>query len=99
MPSIGSLCVVSYYSFIFLCYNRSPEKWRFLVLKSLLSVFNLKALDWVHCEEETGAYYQLSQNFYKLFLFSVQIFKVYFVQKTLAFKKIAIFFFKWDNLA
>ena len=36
MPSIGSLCVVSFYSFIFLYYNRSPEKWRFLALKSLL---------------------------------------------------------------
>ena len=24
------------------------------------TVFNLQASDWVHCEEETGAYYQLS---------------------------------------
>ena len=24
------------------------------------TVFNLQALDWVHCEEETGAYYKLS---------------------------------------
>ena len=29
------------------------------------TVFNLQALDWVHCEEETGAYYQLSRNTYK----------------------------------
>ena len=36
MPSIGSLCVGSFYSFIFLCYNHSPEKWHFPVLKSLL---------------------------------------------------------------
>ena len=27
---------------------------------------NLQALDWVHCEEETGAYAQLSRNTYKL---------------------------------
>ena len=36
MLSIGSLCVGSFYSFIFPPYNRSPEKWRFLALKSLL---------------------------------------------------------------
>ena len=30
------------------------------------TVFNLQALDWVHCEEETGAYYQLHQITYKL---------------------------------
>ena len=35
MPYIGSLCVCSFYSFIFLCYNRSPEEWRFPALKSL----------------------------------------------------------------
>ena len=29
-------------------------------------VFNLQASDWVHCEEETGAYYQLSRLTYKL---------------------------------
>ena len=34
MPSIGSLCVLSFYSIIFLCYNRSPEKWRFPALSS-----------------------------------------------------------------
>ena len=31
-----------------------------------LTVFNLQALDWVHCEKETGAYTKLSQNTYKL---------------------------------
>ena len=25
------------------------------------TVFNLQASDWVHCEEEIGAYYQLSR--------------------------------------
>ena len=36
MPSIGSLCVGSFYLFNFLPYNHSPEKWRFPALKSLL---------------------------------------------------------------
>ena len=36
MPSIGSLCAVSFYSFIFLPYNRSPKKWHFSVLKRIL---------------------------------------------------------------
>ena len=30
------------------------------------TVFNLQASDWVHCEEETGAYYQLARYTYKL---------------------------------
>ena len=30
------LCVGSFYSLIFISYNRSPEQWRFLALKSLL---------------------------------------------------------------
>ena len=43
-------------------------------------VFNLQALDWVHCEEETGAYYQLSRFTYKLvivffFKFKLLIFR------------------------
>ena len=36
MPSIGSLCVGSFYLFIFLPYSCSPEKWHFPALKSLL---------------------------------------------------------------
>ena len=37
--------------------------------------------DWVHCELETGVYYQLSQLTYKLDIF-LYIFKVaYFVKK------------------
>ena len=30
------------------------------------TVFNLQASDWVHCEEETGVYCQLSRFIYKL---------------------------------
>ena len=46
------------------CYKkRAPEKWRFRSLQSLLlPVFNLQASDWVHCEGETGEYYQLSRH-------------------------------------
>ena len=36
MPSIGSLCVGSFYLFNFLTYNHTPEKWRFPALESLL---------------------------------------------------------------
>ena len=36
MPSIGYLCVCSFYLFIFLYYDCSPEKYHFLALKSLL---------------------------------------------------------------
>ena len=44
--------------------NRSPEKVTFPVTSKPPppTVFNLLALDWVHCEEETGAYTQLSCN-------------------------------------
>ena len=30
------------------------------------TVFNQQASDWIHCEEETGAYYQVSRHSYKL---------------------------------
>ena len=51
------------------------------------TVFNLQAADWVHCEEETGLYNQLSQNTYRLGIFFLQIFDiVYFVQKIYAFQ-------------
>ena len=36
------------------------------------TVFNLQASNWVHCEEETGAYYQLSLLTYK-FSFFLQV--------------------------
>ena len=44
------------------------------------TVFNLQASDWVHCEEETGAYAQLSRNTYKL-VFKKKIKVVYFTKK------------------
>ena len=40
--------------------------------------FNLQASDWVHCEEETGAYYQLYRHTYKLVFFFLEISKVYY---------------------
>ena len=46
------------------------------------TVFNLQASDWVHCENKTGAYYQLSQFTHECVIFFKQIFKVvYFAQK------------------
>ena len=52
------------------------------------TVFNLQASDWVHCEEETGAYCQLSRFTYKLVGFFLQIFKVfYFFPKNTPFSK------------
>ena len=48
------------------------------------TVLNLQAPDWVHYEEETGVYYQLSQNTYKLVKKIIKSFKViYFFAKKL----------------
>ena len=33
------------------------------------TVFNLQASDWVHCEEEIGAYYQLYRHTHKLLIY------------------------------
>ena len=58
------------------------------------TVFNLQALDWVHCAEEAGAYDQLSRHTYKLVFFFPQIFKVvYLKKKYIHFKKFRTFFF------
>ena len=88
MPSISYLCVGSFYLFIFLPFNRSPEKWCFPGLKSLLfpQFINLQASDCVHCEEETGAYYQLSLLTYKLVIFFS--FKVAYFAKKKTFQNI-----------
>ena len=66
MPSIGYLLAVpTIHSFFYLT----------TALKSDISgtqtvspptVFNLQASNWVHCEEETGAYYQLQRFINKL---------------------------------
>ena len=86
MPSIGSLCVIINLSIIHFIYTA--------VLKSdvsgtqkptPLTVFNLQASDWVHCEE--APYYQLSRYSYKLV--KKKKFKVaYFAEKNSAFQKI-----------
>ena len=53
------------------------------------TVFNIQASDWVHCDEETGAYFQLSRNTHKFIKKKLQMFKViYFAQKIHAFQKI-----------
>ena len=59
------------------------------------TVFNLQASDWVLCEEETGAYYQLSRHTYKL-VKKLHILKiVYFAPKNTRISKnhINLFFF------
>ena len=40
------------------------------------TVFNQQASEWVHCEEETGTYYQLSRFTYKLIIVFFYLFKV-----------------------
>ena len=83
MPSIGS-----FYSFIFLPYNRMPEKC-FPALKRLLlphfqpTGIGLGSL----CEEETGAYYQLSRFTNKLGSFLIYFKVAYFAQKNTQFQK------------
>ena len=53
--------IVFFFSFVFLPFNSSPEKQRFRQKPTPPTVFNLQALDWDYCEEETSAYYQLSR--------------------------------------
>ena len=100
MPSIGSWCVIIHVSIIHVYIDHSPEKSCFQslshvsdfwflchVLPTPPSVFNLQALDWVHCEEETDAYYQLSWNTYKI-LFFYKFLKFVLSTKIRAFQKI-----------
>ena len=60
MPSIGSLCVGSFYSFIFSMLQLLSWKVTFF------STQKPTPSDWVHCEVETGVYYQLSRFTYIL---------------------------------
>ena len=69
MPSIGSLCVIIHLSMIHVIYI-TLRKSDISSHSTPPTGFNLQASDWVHCEEETGAYYQLSRlpiNLYFLF--------------------------------
>ena len=51
------------------------------------TVFNLQASDWLLCEEETGAHYQLHRLTYKLWTLCLNFFKrSLFCQKTALFK-------------
>ena len=88
MPSIGSLCVCSFYLFIFLPYDCSPEKWRFPALKSLLIA---KFLTYRHRtgfimkrkQVRISNYLSLPINWFFLFYFKVG----YFAQKKYALLK------------
>ena len=86
----------------FFCYNRSPEKWRFPVLKSLLlPQFSTYRHRTGFIVKRKRAYYQLSRFTYKLEKKNLHIFKVgYFAKrKYLLFQKFPkiyhlIFFFQ-----
>ena len=53
------------------------------------TVFNLQASNWVHCEEETGAYYQLSWFTEKCVQFFILFLKLFILGKKVhAFQKI-----------
>ena len=82
MPSIGSLCVGSFYLFSTLQLLSWKVTFSGTQKPTPPTVFNIQASDWIHCEEETGAYYQLSQLTYKLTFFKV----AYFAQKIGAFQ-------------
>ena len=56
------------------------------------TVFNLQASEWVHCEEESGAYYQLSQLTYKLIIY-------FFILKLLILPKIHALFKKFHKIS
>ena len=52
------------------------------------TVFSLQASNWVHCEEKTGAYYQLSRFTFKL-LFFYKFLKLFILPKKHTFQKIS----------
>ena len=57
------------------------------------TVFNLQASDWVHCEEETGAYYQLFRHIYKLIKKKIHKFlKLFILPKKVLIKKKSVKF-------
>ena len=62
------------------------------------TVFNLQALDWVHCEEETDAYYQLYDYTLKFVKNNLQRFKFGNFAKKRIFQKIHFFVFFFKNL-
>ena len=70
MRYIGSLCVASFYSVNFLCYNRSPEKRRVPALKRLrLSEF------WTY---KDGTRFILESNEVSIVFFTLQTYSVVF---------------------
>ena len=51
------------------------------------TVFNVQASGWVHCEEETGAYYRLSWFTYKLIIIFFNFKVVNFAEKISHFSR------------
>ena len=62
------------------------------------TVFNLQVSDWVHCEEETGVYTQLSRNTYKFIFKKKKKFKFILPTKNTCFSKNYIKFIIHYNL-
>ena len=56
------------------------------------TVLNLQASDWVLCEEETGAYYQLSRFTYKFVILFFVFLIAYFASKNMQNSKNSIKF-------
>ena len=89
MPSIGSWCVVIHLSIIHVITPSWKVTFPVTQKPTPRTVFNLQASDWVHCEEETGVYYQLSLFSYKLLILKKILFKVNFARKKIrTFQKI-----------
>ena len=58
------------------------------------TVFNLQALDWVHCEEETGSHIGISQRTSKLVHFFYKFLNVFILEKDTRISKNSIKFHK-----
>ena len=81
--------VPSIHSFFYLTTDLLKSDVSSTQMTSNPTVFSLQASHRVHCEEETGAHYQLSRFTYKFDFFFLQIFKVvYFAKKIRTFQKI-----------
>ena len=68
-----------------------PLSWKFMFSVTSKptspTVFNLQALIWVHCEEQTRACYQLSRYTYKLVIFVCKFLKLFILPKNTRISK------------
>ena len=87
MSFIRSWSVIIHLSIIDVIYNPLLKSDVSDHSKTYSESFNLQAYYWVHCEEETGAYYQLSRLTYKLIIFFFFNLKLLILPKNTLFKK------------